>query len=114
MEVEYLSCNILTENDSLLEQINDQSNALIWWSNAFFSVYSNWMYSTEQRHEFYCEWINKLGRKAPRLLLYGSDYQNVGVNFYPAGQYRAWLQHELAQGPDDLNPPRLHRYQMRY
>ena len=114
IRVDYLSCDILAEHDVLLEQIRNEKNALIWWSNAFFSVHSNWLYRTEERQRFYRQWIEKLAGKAPDLLLYGSDYHNVSVNFYSATEYRDWFEAAIESGLDDLKPSGLKRYQMRY
>jgi hypothetical protein len=114
MNIEYLSCDILTEHDRLLDHIYPARNALVWWSNAFFSVHSNWLYSTKMRVEYYRQWIGKLAEKAPDLLLYGSDCHNVSVNCYPAGQYRDWFEKALDEGGDELQPPSLHRHEIRF
>ena len=114
LDVEYASCNILTENELLLNLINDEENALIWWSNAFFSVYSNWFYSIAQRQNLYRQWISKLARKAPRLILYGSDCNNISVNCYTAQQYGDWLQSTTEAGFDELAPAKLHQHELRF
>ena len=114
MKVEYLCCDILTEQDHLLEKVRDEENALIWWSNAFFSVYSNWLYSTAQRQAFYFQWIEQLASKAPGLFLFGSDCHNISVNFCNAGEYFDWLRTQYKTGFDELNPPRLQRYELRF
>lgn len=114
MNIEYLSCDILTEHDRLLDSITAGENSLMWWSNAFFSVHSNWLYSTSERIEYYRQWIGKLADKVPGLLLYGSDCHNVSVNCYPAGQYRSWFEKALEDGGDELRPPALHRHEIRF
>jgi hypothetical protein len=114
LNIEYLSCDILTEHDRLLDSINAQDNSLVWWSNAFFSVHSNWFYSTAQRVDYYRQWIGKLASKTPQLLLYGSDCHNVSVNCYPAGQYRDWFERAMNEGGDELRPPSLHHHEIRF
>lgn len=112
--VEYLTCNLLTEQDKLLDRIKDEPNALIWWSNAFFSIYSNWRYSTAERQAIYLQWIENLARKAPKLWIYGSDCHNMSVNSYKVHQYRNWLRSALEEGFDELTPPALNRYQISF
>jgi hypothetical protein len=114
INVEYLPCNILTEPDKLIDTIKDEQQALIWWSNAFFSVYSNWFYTTAQRQQLYRHWIEKLTQKAPRLLMYGSDCHNVSVNFYTTSEYMKWLQENIETGFNDLTPASLQRVEMRF
>lgn len=114
LDIEYVHCDILTEHDRLLERINAQDNSLAWWSNAFFSVHSNWFYTTAQRVEYYRQWISKVGEKAPELLLYGSDCHNVSVNCYPAGQYLEWFEKALKESDGGLKPASLHRHEIRF
>jgi len=114
MQIEYVHCNILTENDHLIEVIRDEDNSLIWWSNAFFSIFSNWCHTGKERSELYLNWVEKLARKAPHLLLYGSDCYNISVNFFPAAEYAIWLQKSLNAGHNELNPASMNRYEMRY
>lgn len=114
LDIEYLHCDLLTEHDRLVELIDDGDHSLIWWSNAFFSVHSNWFYTMEQRTGFYRQWIGKLAEKAPKLLLYGSDCHNVSVNCYPAGLYRDWFEMAMSEFGGDLNPPSLHRHEIRF
>lgn len=119
LKVEYLNCNILTENQRLVETVSNQDNALIWWSNAFFSVYSNWFYSIPQRQQMYRSWIERLAQKAPNIFMYGSDCHNISVNIYRARDYADWLQNlsdRAADKPcfDVLEPSKFHQYDMRY
>lgn len=112
IKVEYVLCDLLTEQSELLQRIEDEPNALIWWSNAFFSVYSNWLYSTAERRQLYRGWIEKLAQKAPRIWIYGSDCHNVSVNCHTARQYLDWFRRAEARGFDELTPPALNRYQI--
>lgn len=114
IRVEYLLCNLLTEQDKLLQEIHDEQNAIIWWSNAFFSVHSNWLYSSAQRQGIYRRWIEALARKAPWLWIYGSDCHNQSVNCHTARRYLDWLQNLPGEGFDELTPPGLNRCQIRF
>jgi hypothetical protein len=88
---EYVCCNILTDPAPLLDTMAPESRSMIWFSNAFFTMYGNWFYSLEERRQMYENWIRQLAAANPQLFLYGSDYNNVNVNHMRAEEYRtAW------------------------
>ena len=64
--------------------------------------------------EIYIQWIEKLARKAPGLFLYGSDHQNISVNFYTAGRYAQWLRAAGETGLNELDPEKFHQVEMRF
>ncbi len=107
---EYVDCNLMTDPTPLLDQIVNEPSAIIWWSNAFFTVYGNWFYSLEQRKQVYDNWIQQIAERNPDLYLFGSDYNNVNVNAIRAGEY--WDAYQRA-GSDWLNPSRLSKTEMR-
>lgn len=109
--VEYVPCNILTEPERLLEHVRDERNAVIWWSNAFFSVYSNWIYTARERESSYRRWIKAIAARAPRLFLYGSDSNNISVNFMQAQEYWRWYRR---QAGNELQPRKRHRHELRF
>jgi hypothetical protein len=84
---------------------------VIWWSNAFFSVYSNWFYTAEERRRIYSNWIEALASKAPGLFLYGADSNNISVNFVKARDYWQWYREH---GGDALQPGKRHRHELRF
>ena len=45
LEHEFVCCNILTDPAPVLDRVAEEPNAIIWWSNAFFTVYGNWFYT---------------------------------------------------------------------
>jgi hypothetical protein len=107
---EYVCCNIMTDPSELLNQISDEPNAIIWWSNAFFTMYGNWFYTIDQRKRAYDHWIEQLANKNPNLYLFGSDYNNTSVNFVQAAEYR----HQYRRsGGDCLKPFKLQRTEIR-
>jgi hypothetical protein len=108
---DYVLCNILSEQQRLLDAIDDQPGAVIWWSNAFCTVYSATHYSLEQKRRIYEQWTQGLASKAPRLFLYGSDHSNSSVNGLTAGEY--WERYS-AQGGDPLRGRSFHRGQIRF
>ncbi|MGA3239232.1 MAG: hypothetical protein ABSG03_23390 [Bryobacteraceae bacterium] len=111
LDHEFLLCNILTGHDELLEHIGDQRGSVIWWSNAFCTIFSACHYTLEEKQELYESWIRKLASKAPGILLYGSDHSNSPVNCLGAAEY--WKSYQEAGG-DSLGERRLYRHAMRF
>ena len=107
---EYVCCNILTDPSPLFDRIADQSSAIIWWSNAFFTVFGNWFYTLDQRRKMYEHWIEHLTRLRADLYLFGSDHNNVNVNSIRAGEY--WDAYQRAGG-SSLVPCRLSKTEIR-
>jgi hypothetical protein len=110
LQHEYVDCNLMTDPSPLLEQIVAEPSAIVWWSNAFFTVYGNWFYSLGQRKQVYENWIGQLAQRNPDLHLFGSDYNNVNVNATGAGEY--WDAYQRASS-SELNPCRLSKTEMR-
>ena len=111
LQHEYVHCDILTAPDKLLSRMHADSRSVIWWSNAFFTVYSNWLYTVEERKTIYDSWVRCLARKHPRLFLYGADYNNTSVNFIQAESY---LDQYQEVGGDYLRPSKLHKYEIAF
>ena len=84
---------------------------MVWWSNAFFSVHSNWHHDAARRRVLYARWIRGLAERAPRLWLYGASSDNASVNGVQAAEYARW---QSLHGGDELDPGRLGRVDMRY
>jgi hypothetical protein len=110
LQHEYVQCNILTHQDNLLAAIRNEPNAAIWWSNAFFTIYSNWLYTADERKQMYDNWLAKLAERNPGIFLYGSDYNNINVNHIRVGDY---LERYLAEGSSYLKPCKLYKHEMR-
>jgi hypothetical protein len=108
---EYLHCDLLTEPHKMLEQIDRRPGAMIWWSNAFFTVYSNWLFTIDERKQLYDRWINGLAAKNPDIFLYGADYNNISVNHIQA---RPYLNLYAKFGDSYLNPYKLQRHEIRF
>ena len=94
----FVQCDLLTDPGPLFEQLREESGAVMWFSNAPFTVYSNWRYLLPDRKAMYERWIDGLARRCPGMLLYGSDYVNANVNCVTAAQYAASY-HEQDRGP---------------
>jgi hypothetical protein len=87
-----------------------RSGDVVWWSNAFFTMYGNWFHSPAERQQMYERWMSGLAAASPRALLYGSDYANANVNGISADDY--WIRYQQL-APDHLEPAALHRAEIR-
>jgi hypothetical protein len=106
----YICCDVLRSPGKLIERMSSEKNAVIWFSNAPFTVYSNWHHTPEQRKQFYDDFISQLATRNPDILIYGADYTNTSVNCISASKY--WKQYRDSKH-DALNPIALNRYQIR-
>lgn len=102
---QYIACNLLTEPQQLLKKLEAKKHTYVWWSNAFFTVNSNWFYSSAQRKQLYQRWIESIAKQAPHARLNGADYNNVAVNGITAEHY---LSNYNRQPCDELNPRARH------
>jgi hypothetical protein len=106
----YLCCNILEDSLPLLQLIRAETDAVIWWSNAFFTMYGNWFYTTDQRQQAYRHWVSELARRNADLFLLGSDNNNTCVNSIRAKEYWELYRHRRTSC---LRPHKLHRAEIR-
>ena len=110
LQHEYILCNLFKDQTSLLAAIDNQPNAAIWWSNAFFTIYSNWLFTANERKEIYDNWLEKVVERNPGIFLYGSDYNNINVNHIRAGEY---LEQYLVDGDNYLKPGKFFKREIR-
>jgi hypothetical protein len=106
---DFIRCDILGFPDELLSRISPEPNAVIWFSNAPFTVYSNWHRTLAERRQAYERWISGLAQRNPAILLYGADDSNTSVNCISASAY--WNRYKIVEH-DELNPCPLHRFQI--
>jgi hypothetical protein len=106
LQHEFVVCNILTQPQMLFERVGQGKNDVIWWSNAFFTVFSNWFYTLDNRRAIYDVWVKGLAGRNPQLHLNGFDYNNSGVNHVQAAEYS---EQYFLKGRDYLRPlqPRI-------
>jgi hypothetical protein len=88
---EFVRCDVLGDATRLLKRVEPEENAVIWWSNAFFSVWGNWLSDAAERQRRYERFVEVLAERNPHLFLYGSDASNSSVNDIQAGEYRDLL-----------------------
>ncbi len=98
---EFVHCNILSESDRLFARLGNGPSDVIWWSNAFFTVFSNWFHTLPDRRTIYDVWTRGLSARNPWLHLYGFDYNNIAVNGVQAAEY---AEEYFRDGRDYLNP----------
>ena len=108
---EFVHCDVLDSAAPLLARVEPEENAVIWWSNAFFSVWGNWLLDAAERRAAYERWIEELAERNPDLFLYGSDFSNSSVNDVKAGEYRLMLRDADC---DELVPLSVNTHEIRF
>ena len=108
---ELVHCDLLADPGPALGTMDDEESSAVWWSNAFFSVHSNWHHDAARRRDLYARWIDGLAARAPRAWLYGASSDNASVNGVQAAEYARWRRRH---GGDELAPGRFGRIDMRY
>jgi hypothetical protein len=108
----YVLCNLLDDPSAVLRVMaaRPRTGDVVWWSNAFFTMYGNWFHSPAERQRMYERWMSGLAEASPHALLYGSDYANANVNGISASDY--WARY-LQLAPNHLEPAALHRTAIR-
>lgn len=110
LEHQFVPCDLLSDIGPLLEPMQSEASAVIWWSNAFFTMYGNWRCDGEYRQASYERWIQGLAERNPALYLVGSDFNNTCVNDVQAAEY--WNDYCQAD-VDYLHPYKRHRTTIR-
>jgi hypothetical protein len=87
LPVEYVACDVLTEPDRLLSHVRSDANSVIWWSNVFFTFFSNWHYSCDDRQGIYMKWLHALTGRCPQIRVYGKDHLNVDISGLQLSSY---------------------------
>lgn len=93
---EYVHSDIMQDPTPLMATVRREEQGVIWWSNAFFTMYGNWFLNANARESAYRRWISQLAELAPGLFLLGSDGNNSNVNAIRAAEY--WNHYSLAGG----------------
>ena len=108
----YVLCNLLDDPGPVLRVMaaRPRTGDVVWWSNAFFTMYGNWLHSLDERQRMYERWMAGLATASPQAHLYGSDYANANVNGITGSEY--WKQY-LQLAPDQLEPAALHQTEIR-
>ena len=110
LQHEFVHCDIVGDPAPLLEGVAADPRAVMWWSNAFFTVHSNWYFTWDERRDRYETWVSGLASRNPELLVYGSDHNNSNVNWIRIGEY--WSRYRELPG-DELVPRKLQHHEIR-
>jgi hypothetical protein len=108
---EFVRCDVLADVAELLARVELEQSAVIWWSNAFFSVWGNWLLDGVSRKRLYERFVEALAERNPDLFLYGSDFTNSSVNDIRAAEYRDLL---CETECDELTPLAANAYEIRF
>ena len=84
---EFILCDLLDNPRPLLDRTATSQLRSIWWSNAFFTIYSNWFFTIAKRRRRSWNSSGASRRNAPALTLYGADHMNSSVNSIRADEY---------------------------
>jgi len=101
----------LSEQQKLWDEIQKYDHPYLWWSNAFFTVFSNWFFSMNQRKAIYEQWIEGLVMSNPNCRINGSDHNNSGVNGVTAAKY---LEQYKSNPPTELSPVKINEIEICY
>lgn len=105
-----VSCDVVADAAPLFDVMVPDERAVLWWSNAFFTVYSNWYRALPERARAYRDWIRAVAERAPSVWLYGSDDTNRNVNGVRAADYHQVL---TTLDHDPLEPSGVYRTEIR-
>ena len=75
----FVRCDLFADPRPLLDAVEPEPNAIMWWSNAFHSLNGVWFYDMEERQRIYRRWIRALADINPDFFLYGADVDNLDI-----------------------------------
>ncbi len=108
---QYIHCDLLQNRQVLLDEISRYPNSYIWWSNAFFTIFSHWHYSPTERKKQYLQWITDLSVSSPACQINGADHNNIAVNGLSALTYRQQFNQTEC---DELTPQKIHSIDIQF
>jgi hypothetical protein len=107
----YIKCDLLQDRASLLKKMSQFKSSYIWWSNAFFTIFSHWHFNASERKQQYLEWVESISQTAPECEISGADHNNSAVNGLTAKEYSALLDKTVC---DQLRPQQFHNKHMQF
>lgn len=115
LEFEFIHCDVVQDPTPVIQRIEAQTGTTLWWSNAFFTIGSNWRLSIQQRRARFLHWINAIADQVPHATLFGADHNNAPINNIAAADYRQYLmQTDKPQLADELRPYAESVYNLRF
>jgi hypothetical protein len=91
LEHRFVHCDVMREPSRVLLPVGTDDRAVIWWSNAFFTVAGNWFFTPTERRRAYRRWVNVMADANPELVLWGTDYNNASVSGVRAEAYHRFF-----------------------
>ncbi len=107
----YIHCDLLKDRQEVLIEMSQYQNSYIWWSNAFFTIFSHWFYSASERKSQYINWVKDLAEVTPNCQINGADHNNIAVNGLTAQKY---FEQFNQQHNDELIPQNLHSVEIQF
>ncbi|MBA3365934.1 MAG: hypothetical protein H0U03_09145 [Actinobacteria bacterium] len=95
---EFVHCDVVTDPRPVLDHVGAGRGCVVWWSNAFFTVSTNWLRTIGERRLLFERWVDELAERNPDLLLYGADHCNGSVNDIRADEYWRLLRATAGDG----------------
>lgn len=114
LKFNFVHGDFINNPEPLLSQVSNSNGSVIWWSNAFFTISSNWLMTIKQRQKCFQNWINNLATQAPKCSIYGADYNNTPINSISAEDYAAQLNTRFLQNTKDELTPVLSARPLRF
>ncbi|GHA04444.1 hypothetical protein GCM10008090_12270 [Arenicella chitinivorans] len=115
LDIEFIHCDVVHDPSPVIARLNDDSGVILWWSNAFFTISSNWLLSIPQRRARFQHWISTIANHAPRSTLFGADHNNAPVNNISAAEHCQQIAHTVdTQLSDELKPYAKSVYNLRF
>ncbi len=108
---QFLHCDLLNDRRPLLNKLSVFKNSYLWWSNAFFTIYSHWHFDANTRKQQYLDWLNALLDAAPHCEISGADHNNAAVNGLTVSEYLAQFEVKKC---DQLHPQQINKISMQF
>jgi len=113
LNYQFVHGDVVNTPQPILETIKEVDGCVIWWSNAFFTISSNWLMSIEQRKARFHHWVNQLSQRSPNSLIYGADHNNSPINGVSAFEYDTQINQPSNQY-NELTPQRFAARALRF
>lgn len=108
---QFLSCDLLNNRQPLLNKLAEFKRSYLWWSNAFFTIYSHWHFDADARKQQYIDWLKSLQSVAPNCEISGADHNNAAVNGLTVSEYTKQFESNHC---DQLHPQQINKISMQF
>ncbi|BDX05402.1 hypothetical protein [Planctobacterium marinum] len=108
---QFLCCDLLNNRQPLLNKLAEFKRSYLWWSNAFFTIYSHWHFDADVRKQHYIDWLQSLQSVAPNCEISGADHNNAAVNGLTVSEYVKQFE---STSCDQLHPQQINKISMQF